>query len=116
MTDEEVEPSLLNIQNPNFSDNMAGEGGVIYQTFPENGEPPKVTTTTSHSRITIRNARFSCCKDDIEYVSANGTFLYSKMIAELRNVEIREDSEVEKRPCVVPGVMLENYLKPMACI
>ena len=108
--EDNEEPFTFNISNCAFWDNTADHGGAIFQAN------EKELNESILGFIFVTRSTFSCCNEDIYFDTRNGTFIFSTLIAHLNEVSILEISEAEERSCSVPGIMIENYMKPMSII
>ena len=97
---------ILDIENSEFLNNIAAEGGAIFQ------EGKNVQNSSGPLFLNIRDSKFKCCEDDIAFESQNGTFIFSSMTAYLEGLAFYENAHVADRPCTIPGVMIENYVTP----
>ena len=98
---------VLDIDKSKFLNNMAAQGGAIFQIFQEGGN----FVNGSHSLfLNVSNSEFKCCEDDMEFESQNGTFIFSIMSADLQDLTVYENSHVADRLCDAHVIILYKLL------
>ena len=93
--------SEITIENTTFENNIAGEGGSIYQATPK----------SSPGRFVISNCKFFCCNSSsfVYPVEAkNGCLLFASLATHFHQVIFRESATLGDSICSAPGLVLDD--------
>ena len=92
-----VEESKLTIENTKFYNNMALEGGSIFQT----------ASNSRSGRLTITNCDFFCCNNSFQATAKRSSFLMASFTTHMRQVNFSE-SPMSEYSLQTPGLILNN--------
>ena len=99
----EIIPSNVTIENSNFSENVAGQGGSVYQ-----GSSIGIQGT-----LVVNDSNFVCCKEESHRNYAqNGSQFFASLSTNVINVAFHEFPNHENSICSVAGLVLDNIGDP----
>ena len=99
LENEEILPPNILVHNSNFTENLAGQGGSIYQA----------SSAPIEGTLTINKSNIICCREQRNKKYAqNGTLIIASLSTTLANIFIQEYPNHENSICAVAGVVLDH--------
>ena len=96
---EEISPPNILVHHSTFTENVAGQGGSIYQA----------SSAAIEGTLTINKSNIICCREQRNKKYAqNGSLIFTSLSTTLANNFFQEYPKHENSICAVAGVVLDN--------
>ena len=91
------------MHNSSFTENVAGQGGSVYQA----------SSAATEGTLTINKSNIICCKEQSnKNYAQNGSLIFASLSTTLANNFFQEYPNLENSICAVAGVVLDNVGDP----
>ena len=99
---EMIPPKVL-INNCSFAENIAGQGGSVYQA----------SSSGIDGTLTVNHTKFFCCSNkNAKNYAQNGSLVFASLSTNMNHVSFHEVPSTDNSICPVPGLILDNTGEP----